>query len=78
MQAKDISDLEILSQLSSLESRPRFKWLPHLPPKVLLAKMKSLIKRGLVSGCACGCRGDFLLTVSGLAKWLELDHPRFK
>lgn len=35
------------------------------PRKVALAKMKSLIKRGLVQGCCCGCRGDFELTEKG-------------
>lgn len=37
------------------------------PPKVALAKMRALIKRGLVEGCGCGCRGDFLLTDKGRA-----------
>lgn len=32
---------------------------PSIPPKVIRAKLKSLVKRGLVSGCVCGCRGDF-------------------
>lgn len=32
---------------------------PEVPQKVVLAKARKLIKRGLVSGCACGCRGDF-------------------
>lgn len=27
--------------------------------KVLLAKAKRLIDRGLIDGCACGCRGGF-------------------
>lgn len=27
--------------------------------KLILAKMRNLICRGLVQGCACGCRGDF-------------------
>jgi hypothetical protein len=31
------------------------------PPKVLLAKLKAMIKKGLISGCVCGCRGDFEL-----------------
>jgi hypothetical protein len=35
------------------------------PEKVALAKMRSLIKRGLVAGCACGCRGDFEITDEG-------------
>ena len=38
-----------------------------VPEKVVLAKMDSLIRRGLVDGCACGCRGDFRLTEKGVA-----------
>ena len=33
--------------------------LPDVPPKVILAKCRSLIKRGKMHGCPCGCRGDF-------------------
>jgi len=29
------------------------------PHKVILAKARKLIKKGFLSGCACGCRGDF-------------------
>jgi hypothetical protein len=29
------------------------------------AKMNMLIRRGLVHGCPCGCRGDYELTVKG-------------
>ena len=36
-----------------------------VPYKVVQAKMASLISRGLVSGCTCGCRGDFELTGKG-------------
>jgi hypothetical protein len=35
------------------------------PFKVVAAKLKSLYKRGLVSGCPCGCRGDWELTWEG-------------
>lgn len=38
----------------------------NTPRKVALAKMRSLINRGLVDGCACGCRGDFVLTEKGI------------
>lgn len=31
----------------------------NVPPKVLLAKAKRLIRRRLIDGCTCGCRGDF-------------------
>ncbi len=35
------------------------------PEKLIRAKMGMLIRRGLVSGCVCGCRGDFELTPKG-------------
>lgn len=35
------------------------------PANLQLAKMQSLIDRGLVDGCTCGCRGDFELTDKG-------------
>ena len=38
---------------------------PDLPEKLVLSKMRNLIKRGLVSGCPCGCRGDYELTDAG-------------
>ena len=38
---------------------------PDIPPKVVVAKVAKLIKRGLMDGCTCGCRGDFELTEAG-------------
>jgi hypothetical protein len=35
------------------------------PTALARAKMQRLIDRGLVSGCTCGCRGDFELTGKG-------------
>jgi hypothetical protein len=35
------------------------------PSKLALAKMRTMIRRGFVSGCACGCRGDFEITDKG-------------
>ncbi len=37
-----------------------------LPDKLVIAKMRNLIYKGLVEGCACGCRGDFEITEKGL------------
>jgi predicted transcriptional regulator len=34
--------------------------------KLCLTKMKKLIKRGLIKGCHCGCRGDFEITQKGI------------
>lgn len=31
------------------------------PAKVIQAKCSKLIKRGVLDGCACGCRGDFTI-----------------
>ena len=36
-----------------------------LPENLVLAKARKLIKRGLLDGCACGCRGDFELSAPG-------------
>jgi hypothetical protein len=43
-----------------------------LPWKLVHAKMRRLIARGLVSGCACGCRGDFEITPKGESLLLKL------
>lgn len=32
---------------------------PGVPPRLIMAKARALIKRGIITGCACGCRGDF-------------------
>lgn len=39
----------------------------HIPWKVVLAKLRALVKRKLLDGCACGCRGDFWVTPAGRA-----------
>ena len=77
MQAKDIPELPILDFLVGLPLGQWAGWgccsrydvrkaVPDgTPAKVFLAKMRSLIARGLVSGCACGCRGDFEITIKG-------------
>lgn len=76
MQCKDIPDEPILEFLAihggigchawNLEGedgeRSVLNAMPKgTPEKLALAKMKSLIRRGMVTGCGCGCRGDFEL-----------------
>jgi hypothetical protein len=76
MQCKDIPDQPILEHLERFSG----KWcnwhfrderdvtfaMPKLPAeKLALAKMRQLMKRGLVTGCDCGCRGDFEITDKG-------------
>lgn len=57
---------------AKLESPPtEWQWrsvrnaMPEAPDKVILAKMRVLMRNGLVQGCCCGCRGDFTLTSKG-------------
>lgn len=67
VQAKHVTDAQILYVIYQVENREA-RWTfiedleiyyPMLPAKVLLAKCRSMIKRGVIRGCACGCRGDF-------------------
>lgn len=79
MQCKDIPDRPILEFLA--EHTHEFKWATHgkgysmptvqdampadVPVKLQMAKMEMLIRRGLVDGCTCGCRGDYYITDLG-------------
>ncbi len=79
--------LRIISDLRAAESRERpradeYLWrmvwdiekrLPDVPGKVLAAKLEALVKRKLIDGCTCGCRGDFFLLPAGRA---YLDTPQ--
>lgn len=77
MQCKDVPYLPILEFISSFNGDSCFmfegnfpnsvtKSMPGVPHKVGIAKMKQLIRRGFVQGCACGCSSDFTLTQQGL------------
>lgn len=68
MQAKDIPDDDFLAFIAERGAGKPAGWVhtwdlaegwPDVPPKVLLAKARQLIKRNLLGGCGCGCRGDF-------------------
>lgn len=85
MQAKDIPDLPVLAFLA-LRPGTWHNWagaeypnsVTHAmpagtPQKLVLAKMRTLIRRELVSGCACGCRGDFEIAPKGQALVKEQD-----
>lgn len=71
LQCKHFSDDTVIDFLKGLQGaasmHPGFNNSVHnafplnTPPKLVIAKMKSLVKRGIVKGCACGCRGDFEL-----------------
>lgn len=76
-QAKHIPERPILEHLERFEGvwcnwcfgdeRDVHNAMPTgIPDKVVLAKMRALMERGLVVGCGCGCRGDFEITMAGL------------
>jgi hypothetical protein len=78
MKCKDIPDLPILEFLARnpgkwhnwyfKDERDVTQVMPAgTPEKLVLAKMRMLMRRGFVEGCACGCRGDFEITPKGLA-----------
>jgi hypothetical protein len=82
MQCKDIDHMPILRLLAERPGEWHAYWEPDValtmpsvlpafpacPEKLVLAKMGSLIRRKWVDGCACGCRGDFVITPAGLAE----------
>ncbi len=54
-------------------------WYPDLPWKVVHAKLRRLIRRRRLTGCGCGCRGDYALThrsIDRLANRGYLDDER--
>ncbi len=77
-QCKDIPDRPILEFLAKLPQPANWGWpdetnpdsVRHAMPadiddRLVVAKMRMLIRRGLVHGCGCGCRGDFEITAAG-------------
>lgn len=76
-QAKDIDDRALLAFVDSTE-KTLHRWTSTFdlekaeatrafPLAVVLAKCSALIKRGLMTGCPCGCYGGFELTTRGVA-----------
>lgn len=53
---------DVGSALAGLPVPTDFSAEPPIPEKVVLAKARRLIKRGLIDGCCCGCRGDFRIS----------------
>jgi hypothetical protein len=69
MKASDISDEVMLEAIRATRGRnnvPRWattwdvqKRLNTFHPKIVLAKLRGMLKRKLIDGCGCGCRGDW-------------------
>lgn len=85
MKASDINDQDILAAVdhaATVKGSWATTWdveaiLDDFPEKVVLAKLKKLVKRGLINGCGrpgCNCRGEHELTDTGLDR---LETPKF-
>lgn len=48
--------------------------MPIFPSEVIHAKARRLMARGLLTGCDCGCRGDFELTAKGVEMIFRSGH----
>lgn len=83
MQCKDIPNAPILRFLADnpgwcnwfdakFEKSVRRAMPEGTPGKLVIAKMRVLIRNGLVDGCPCGCRGDFELTEKGIGRMSAL------
>jgi hypothetical protein len=78
MQAKDLDDRQVLQAVVDAAIAKHGpsgglgadRWtlsemFPTVTGKVVLAKCHALLRRDLINGCVCGCRGDFNLTEKG-------------
>lgn len=75
MQVKDIATGPLLIFVGLKQRELGGRWVctwdfegtmyADLPDRLFRAKMKNLIKHGLIDGCACGCRGDYQITERG-------------
>jgi hypothetical protein len=68
LQAKDVPDAKVLAEIErQCQERPCYAgailWdiaaRLGLPENLVRAKLDGMQRRGLVTGCTCGCRGDF-------------------
>lgn len=86
IQAKHVPEDEVLRWVFHENANMRLacRWRDYgnmpdslrvFPDKVLLARLRSMRRRGLIEGCCCGCRGDFELTKKGQGA-LEIGSGR--
>lgn len=67
IQCKDVDKVDVLRVIEkkSLSTIPYVMlWeieddFPNIPNKVILAKLRQMVRAGWITGCGCGCRGDF-------------------
>jgi len=90
MQCNDVPDVPILEFVWTVNNSNRWaNWYfgddadvhpafpQDVPDKLVHAKMNRLIARGLLDGCTCGCRGDYVVTAKGCEFIGRARHVRF-
>lgn len=72
----DIDTIQLLWYVWINPESPGFNWcmiwdiwkqFEDFPSKLVSAKLYKLVRKGVLDGCCCGCRGDFELTDKGKA-----------
>ena len=80
MQCKDIDDAALVRFIAD-KQRELGAWVcvwdlappySEMPGNLFRAKMGKLISKGYLTGCNCGCRGDYEVTVKGIV-FLDWD-----
>ena len=73
MQTKDIPDEPVVDFIIKNGRNKRYTWfegqendlgksMPEgISRKLVLSKLRSMVRRKILDGCTCGCRGDFTL-----------------
>jgi len=79
MQCKDIAAAPLVRFVAE-KQRELGRWVcvwdletpySELPDNLFRAKMGKLINKGYLTGCNCGCRGDYEITDKGKALIME-------
>lgn len=85
LQCKDIDDVPILEflnyrRIKGLGWACWYEGYDNSVPfpesvssKLKIAKMASLIRRRMVTGCPCGCRGDYEITGKGIEYLVKIN-----
>jgi len=86
VKTSDIADATMLDALAVTRGKhgvPRWSSLGDVEnhmapihPKLVLSKLRSMIRRGVIGGCGCGCRGDFEIVATTAKPASETDPPR--
>ena len=79
VQCKDIEDGPLVRFVAAKQAE-KGMWVnswdfeppySELPDRLFRAKMGKLIAKGYLTGCPCGCRGDYEVTSKGIERFVQ-------